>query len=150
MVEDSRQFAYVFEQSGETPEELGKNFHMHARFYVKGKATDVSKGKVAKEVVRITKWPKNSTHVVLHDNVHKLTSYMAGNKNFAEHPSKKAKCDMDVIWRHQNHLHKEYFLRNSRIATQCDVILSLFYTCLTRCTSLKYGVSKQFVFVNLS
>ncbi len=113
MVEDSRQFVYVFEQTGETPEDLGKNFHMHVRFYVKGKTTDVSKGKVAKEIVRITKWPKNSTHVVFHDNVHKLTSYMAGNKSFAEHPNKKAKCDMDVIWRHQNRLHKEYLLRNA-------------------------------------
>ena len=29
-----------------TTDELGKNFHVHARFYVKGKGTDVSPGKV--------------------------------------------------------------------------------------------------------
>ena len=55
MVEKQRLFVYIFEQSGMTTDELGKNFHMHARFYVKGKATDVSPGKVAKEVWRITK-----------------------------------------------------------------------------------------------
>ncbi len=63
-----------------TTDELGKNFHMHARFYVKGKGTDVSPGKVAKEMWRITKLDKNSTHIVFHDNIHKLTSYMAGHK----------------------------------------------------------------------
>jgi len=33
MVEKQRQFVYVFEQTGMTTDELGKNFHMHARFY---------------------------------------------------------------------------------------------------------------------
>ncbi len=46
MVENQRQFVYVFEQTGMTTDELGKNFHVHARFYVKGKGTDVSPGKV--------------------------------------------------------------------------------------------------------
>ena len=32
-----RQFVYVLEQTGMTTDELGKNFHMHARFFVKGK-----------------------------------------------------------------------------------------------------------------
>ncbi len=99
MVEKDRQFVYVFEQTGRTTDELGKNFHMHARFYVKGKDTDVSPGKVAKEVWRITKLDKNSTHIVFHDNIHKLTSYMAGHKNFEEYPDKKSKCEMDVGWR---------------------------------------------------
>ena len=37
MVEKHRQFVYVLEQTGMTTDELGKNFHMHARFFVKGK-----------------------------------------------------------------------------------------------------------------
>ena len=37
MVEKQRLFVYIFEQTGMTTDELGKNFHMHARFYVKGK-----------------------------------------------------------------------------------------------------------------
>ncbi len=102
MVEKQRQFVYVFEQTGMTIDELGKNFHMHARFYVKGNGTDVSPGKVAKEVWRITKLDKNSSHIVFHDNIHKLTSYMTGHKNFQEYPDKKIKCDMDVVWRQQN------------------------------------------------
>ncbi len=84
MVKKQRQFGYVFEQTGMTTDELGKNFRMHARFYVKGKSTDVSAGKVAKEVWRITKLDKNSMHIIFHDNIHKLTSYMAGHKNFEE------------------------------------------------------------------
>jgi len=110
MVEKQRQFVYVFEQTGMTTDELGKNFHMHARFYVKGKGTDVSPGKVAKEVWRITKLDKNSTHIVFHDNIHKLTSYMAGHKNFEEYPDKKIKCEMDVVWRQQHNLKREYHL----------------------------------------
>ncbi len=113
MVEKQRQIVYVFEQTGMTTDELGKNFHMHARFYVKGKGTDVSPGKVAKEVWRITKLDKNSTHIVFHDNIHKLTSYMAGHKNFEEHPDKKIKCEMDVVWRQQHNLKQEYCLRNT-------------------------------------
>jgi len=113
MVEKQRQIVYVFEQTGMTTDELGKNFHMHARFYVKGKGTDVSPGKVAKEVWRITKLDKNSTHIVFHDNIHKLTSYMAGHKNFEEHPDKKIKCEMDVVWRQQHNLRQEYCLRNT-------------------------------------
>ena len=114
MVEKDRQFVYVFEQTGRTTDELGKNFHMHARFYVKGKDTDVSPGKVAKEVWRITKLDKNSTHIVFHDNIHKLTSYMAGHKNFEEYPDKKSKCEMDVGWRQQHNLKREYCLRNTQ------------------------------------
>ncbi len=111
MVEKQRQFVYVFEQTGMTTDELGKNFHMHARFYVKGKGTDVSPGKVAKEVWRITKLDKNSTHSVFHDNIHKLTSYMAGHKNFEEYPDKKIKCEMDVVLQ-QHNLKREYHLRS--------------------------------------
>ena len=74
MVEKQRQFVYVFEQTGMTNDELGKNFHMQ-RFYAEGKNTDISPGKVAKEVWRITKLDKNSAHIVFHDNIHKLTSY---------------------------------------------------------------------------
>ncbi|DBA84534.1 TPA: hypothetical protein ACH3X1_006150 [Trebouxia sp. C0004] len=59
MVEKQRQFVYVVEQTGMTSDELGKNLHIHARFCVKGKGTDVSPGKVAKEVWRITKLDKN-------------------------------------------------------------------------------------------
>jgi len=114
MVEKQRQFVYVFEQTGLTTDELRKNFHMHARFYVKGKGTDVSPGKVAKEVWRITKLDKNSTHVVFHDNIHKLTSYMAGHKNFEQHPDKKIKCEMDVVWRQHHKLKREYCLRNAQ------------------------------------
>jgi len=112
MVEKQRQFVYVFEQTGMTTDELGKNFHMHARFYVKGRGTDVSPGKVAKEVWRITKLDKNSTHIVFHDNIHKLTSYMAGHKNFEEYPDKKIKCGMDVVWRQQHNPKREYHLTN--------------------------------------
>ena len=108
MVEKNRQFAYVLEQAGTTLDTLGQNFHTHARFYVKGKDTDVSPGKVAKEVQRITKWQSNSTHMVFHNSIHKLTSYMAGHKNFTEFPDKKAKCEMDSVWRQQNNLKKEY------------------------------------------
>ncbi len=114
MVEKQRQFVYVFEQTGMTTDELGKNFHMHARFYVKGKNTDVSPGKVAKEICRITKLDKNSTHIVFHDNIHKLTSYMAGHKNFEEYLDKKIKCEMDVVWRQQHNLKREYCLRNTQ------------------------------------
>jgi len=113
MVEKQRQFVYVFEQTGMTTDELGKNFHMHARFYVKGKNTDVSPGKVAKEVWRITKLGKNSTHIVFRDNIYKLTSYMAGHKSFEEYPDKKIKCEMDVVWRQQHNLKREYCLRNT-------------------------------------
>ena len=112
MVEKQRQFVYVFEQTGMTTNELGKNFHMHARFYVKGKSTDVSPGKVAKEVWRITKLDKNSMHVVFHDNIHKLTSYMAGHKSFKEYPDKNIKCEMDIVWRQQHNLKREYCLRS--------------------------------------
>jgi len=114
MVEKQRQFVYVFEQTGLTTDELRKNFHMHARFYVTGKGTDVSPGKVAKEVWRITKLDKNSTHVVFHDNIHKLTSYMAGHKNFEQHPDKKIKCEMDVVWLQHHQLKREYCLRNTQ------------------------------------
>jgi hypothetical protein len=113
MVEKQRQFIYVFEQTGMTTDELGKNFHMHARFYVKGKNTDVSPSKVVKEVWRITKLDKNSTHIVFHNNIHKLTSYMAGHKSFEEYPDKKIKCEMDVVWRQQHNLKREYCLRNT-------------------------------------
>ena len=51
-----------------------------------------------------------STHIVFHDNIHKLTSYMAGHKNFEEHPDKKIKCEMDVVWRQQHNLKREYHL----------------------------------------
>jgi len=110
MVEKKRQFV---ERTGMTVDTLGKNFHMHARFYVKGKGTNVSPGKVAKEVQRITKLEKNSTHVIFHDNIHKLTSYMAGHKNFEEHPEKKVKCEMDLVWRRQNGLKQDYHLRSA-------------------------------------
>ena len=66
---------------------------------MKGKNTNVSPGKVAKEVWRITKLGKNSMHIVFHDNIHKLTSYMAGHKSFDEYPDKKVKREMDVVWR---------------------------------------------------
>ena len=112
MVEQNRQFVYTLEQTGTTVDTLGKNCHMHARFYVKGKKTDVSPGKVAKEVQRITRWEKNSTHVIFHDNLHKLTSYMAGRKNFEECPEKKAKCEMDLVWWRQNKLKQDYHLRS--------------------------------------
>ncbi len=112
MVEKQRQFVYVFEQTSMTTDELGKNFHMHARFYVKGKGTDVSPGKVAKEVWRITKLDKISTHIVFHDNIRKLTSYMAGHKSFEEYPDKKIKCEMDIVWRQQHNLKREYHLSN--------------------------------------
>ena len=93
-----------------TTDELGKSFHMHARFYVKGKNTDVSPGKVAKEVWRITKLDKNITHIVFHNHIHKLTSYMAGHKSFEEYPNKK----MDIMWRQQHNLKREYCLHNSQ------------------------------------
>jgi len=114
MVEKQRLFVYIFEQTGMTTDELGKNFHMHARFYVKGKSTDVSPGKVAKEVWRITKLDKNSTHIVFHNNIYKLTSYMAGHKSFEEYPDKKVKCEMDVVWRQQHNLKREYHLTNQQ------------------------------------
>ncbi len=114
MVEKQRLFVYIFEQTGMTTDELGKNFHMHARFYVKGKNTDVSPGKVAKEVWRITKLDKNSTHIVFHNNIYKLTSYMAGHKSFDEYPDKKVKCEMDVVWRQQYNLKREYHLTNQQ------------------------------------
>ena len=107
MVEQNRQFVYTLEQTGTTADTLGKNCHMHARFYVKGKKTDVSPGKVAKEVQRITRWEKNSTHVIFHDN-------MAGHKSFEEYPEKKAKCEMDLVWRRQNSLKQDYHLRSMR------------------------------------
>ena len=115
MVEKHRQFVYILEQTGITTDELGKNFHMHARFHVKGKGTDVSPGKVAKEVCRITKIDKNSTHVIFHDDIHKPTSYMAGHKNFEEYSDKKIKCEMDVVWRQQHNLKREYHLRSPQV-----------------------------------
>ncbi len=63
---------------------------------------------------RITRWEKNSTHVIFHDNLHKLTSYMAGHKSFEEYPEKKAKCEMDLVWRRQNSLKQDYHLRSMR------------------------------------
>ena len=113
MVETKRQFVYTLEQTGMTVDTLGKNFHMHARFYIKGKSTDVSPGKVAKEVQRITTWEKNRTHVIFHNNIHKLTSYMAGHKNFEEYPEQKVKCAMDMVWRRQNSLKQDYHLRST-------------------------------------
>ncbi|DBB03214.1 TPA: hypothetical protein ACH3X1_013301 [Trebouxia sp. C0004] len=115
MVEKHRQFVYILEQTGITTDELGKNFHMHARLYVKGKGTDVSPGKVAKEVCRITKIDKNSTHAIFHDEIHKPTSYMAGHKSFEEYPDKKIKCKMDVVWRQQHNLKREYHLRSPQV-----------------------------------
>ena len=45
----------------------------------------------------MTKLDKNSTHIVFHNHIHKLTSYMAGHKSFDEYPDKKLKCEMDVV-----------------------------------------------------
>ncbi|DBA95583.1 TPA: hypothetical protein ACH3X3_013432 [Trebouxia sp. C0006] len=115
MVEKQRLCVYMFEQTGMTSDELGENFHMHARFYVKGKNTDVSPGKVAKEVWRITKLDKTSTHIVFHDNIHKLTSYMAGHKSFDEYPDKKVKCEMNVVWQQQHNLTPEYHLTKQNL-----------------------------------
>ena len=62
----------------------------------------------------MTKLDKNSTHIVFHNHIHKLTSYMAGHKSFDEYPDKKLKCEMDVVWRQQHNLKREYHLTNQQ------------------------------------
>lgn len=98
MVEEQRQFVYVLEQTGMTTAELGKNLHMHARFYVKDKGIDVSPGKVANlEVWRITKLDKNSTNIV---NIDSLTTYTSSLHTWLVTRTLKSiltiKCEMDV------------------------------------------------------
>jgi len=39
---------------------------------------------------------------------------MAGHKSFEEYPDKKIKCEMDIVWRQQHNLKREYHLTNQQ------------------------------------
>lgn len=115
---EERQFCYVFEQSGTVRENnIGKNFHAHIRCFIDGKS---NAGMFAKEIRRQIK--HRSCRVELPSNadaLHSITKYMQGKKGSAE---KLEKVEADVIWRKQNGLKLEYFLRKPHIgATDMEI-----------------------------
>ncbi len=104
MVVPTKRFSYVFEQSGETVEDMGKNFHMHAMFYIKGKAKDVYKADIAKEITRKKIHEPQATQCFMHNNSNALLSYLKGCKS----DEKLRRCAIDKQWRESQGLQSIY------------------------------------------
>lgn len=104
----SAEFAYVFEQSGVDDETRGKNVHVHIRL----RSTFLSnlKGRLRKEVLRVTKLTDGACQLIPHDNVNALKSYMSGNKT---DPAKLLSVKQDEIWRMENGLDSVYIVKNN-------------------------------------
>ncbi|KAL3138115.1 hypothetical protein ABBQ38_005345 [Trebouxia sp. C0009 RCD-2024] len=101
----SKEFTYVYEQSGIDESTRGRNFHAHIRAWVTGSYR--TPGQVAAMLVTKHKLGAASTQVMYHDNICALKNYMAGHKGTA----KQMGVDQDLIWRRELGLQSEYNLR---------------------------------------
>lgn len=94
---------YYFEQSGENPADMGKGLHIHLALY-----SALSKSVLAQRIIQKKITLPNMTQVFEHDDLHRLTSYLSGNKE----ASKMRKVAMDKLWREANGLKTCYTRRD--------------------------------------
>lgn len=106
-------YMYAFEQKGESPEDMGKGFHVHILAKVtestrvqnittalQGKRTPLSKYNFVLQV-------GNGRNKFIPDQTgyDRAMNYIRGDKH---NDAKKAACDIDIIWRRANNLEPLY------------------------------------------
>ena len=93
---------YYLEQDGDSQENAGWRIHLHFSLYFKG-----YKSVLAQRIVQLKIIDAAMTQVFEHDDVNRLTTYLAGHKS----QEKARKVATDHMWRQANGL-KEYYTRS--------------------------------------